>query len=197
MAEGCCWVDTLCGASKNESVFVESDDNQIEHDKINERDISIDDNNEVTEESDISNLNRRIWVVTTAALPWMTGTAMNPLMRALFLAKNRQKGFVTLVIPWLNERKHREKLYGKMLCFSDGEEGMKEQTDYIREYSRDRCAAELEAEYLDILFYPSTYNEGFGSIFPTVDICSLIPDEEADVVSNLIQKNNILSFFIL
>ena len=34
---------------------------------------------------------------------------------------------------------------------------------------------------MKIMFYPSKYNEGFGSIFPSVDICSLIPDEEADV----------------
>jgi hypothetical protein len=37
-----------------------------------------------------------------------------------------------------------------------------------------------EEENLKILFYPSKYNEGFGSIFPSVDICALIPEEEAD-----------------
>jgi hypothetical protein len=34
---------------------------------------------------------------------------------------------------------------------------------------------------LRILFWDGTYNESFGSIFPTVDICSLIPKGEADV----------------
>jgi hypothetical protein len=38
-----------------------------------------------------------------------------------------------------------------------------------------------EAEDMKILFYKSSYLDLFGSIFPTVDICSLIPDEEADV----------------
>mmetsp|Transcript_23441 Transcript_23441/g.34770 ORF Transcript_23441/g.34770 Transcript_23441/m.34770 type:complete len:658 (+) Transcript_23441:1-1974(+) len=38
-----------------------------------------------------------------------------------------------------------------------------------------------EMEYLDILFYSAAYWPAFGSIFPTVDICSLIPNEEADV----------------
>jgi hypothetical protein len=34
---------------------------------------------------------------------------------------------------------------------------------------------------LKILFYPALYHDLFGSIFATEDICSLIPDEEADV----------------
>lgn len=38
-----------------------------------------------------------------------------------------------------------------------------------------------EEKNMKILFYEAGYNEGFGSIFPSVDICSLIPDEEADV----------------
>ena len=34
---------------------------------------------------------------------------------------------------------------------------------------------------MKILFYPAVYHDLFGSIFATEDICSLIPDEEADV----------------
>jgi hypothetical protein len=34
---------------------------------------------------------------------------------------------------------------------------------------------------MNILFYSAVYQKSFGSIFPTVDICSLIPDNEADV----------------
>ena len=34
---------------------------------------------------------------------------------------------------------------------------------------------------MNILFYSAKYYKAFGSIFPTEDICSLIPKEEADV----------------
>jgi hypothetical protein len=38
-----------------------------------------------------------------------------------------------------------------------------------------------EEELLRIRFWEGSYHAGFGSIFPTEDICSLIPEKEADV----------------
>ena len=129
-----------------------------------------------TLESDLRNLQRRICIVTTAALPWRTGTAVNPLLRALELAKARPAGFVTLYIPWLVDPKARQKLYGSDCTF----ETCSDQEKWIRNYCVERCNCNDDSK-LSIQFYTGIFQESFGSIFPTQDICSLIPAEEADV----------------
>lgn len=136
-----------------------------------------DDLDEFTEDSNIQDPKRRICIVTTAALPWRTGTAVNPLLRALYLTRGRSKGHVTLIIPWLQDAKSRIKLYGQDCNFST----QVDQEDWIREYCRDRAHCADEEANLRIEFYDAAYQDSFGSIFPSVDICGLIPDEEADI----------------
>ena len=134
----------------------------------------------ITQASDLSNLERRIWVVTTAALPWRTGTAVNPLLRALWLTQGRPQNFVTLMIPWLPDPQQRRKLYGAVDSLLI--QTPQDQEQWIRKYCRDRCGCGDQAvDNLRILFYEGSYQESFGSIFPTKDICSLIPVDEADV----------------
>lgn len=93
---------------------------------------------EPTDDSNLRNPDRRICVVTTAALPWRTGTAVNPLLRALYLTKGRSKGAVTLLIPWLDDRESRVKLYGEHNAFAS----MQEQEDWIRNFCKDRANCE-------------------------------------------------------
>ena len=146
--------------------------------------------------SDISNPYRTICIVTTAALPWRTGTAVNPLLRALYLIRyqnekrkelqtissstdEERKGSVTLVIPWLESEEDRIKLYGQQNSFSNTNQktGIQQQEEYIRHYCSTRCNMKKEAEQLHLLFYPAFYLSGFGSIFPKVDLCNFIPEE--------------------
>lgn len=129
-----------------------------------------------TKETDLSLLDRKIWVVTTAAMPWRTGTSVNPLMRALYLTRNRPKHSVALVIPWLEDSKSRDKLYGEHKFANSSE-----QEAWIRSYARTRCQSIEEEPNLKIVFWKGSYHEGFGSIFPAEDICAKIPAEDADV----------------
>jgi hypothetical protein len=84
---------------------------------------------------------------------------------------------VTLVIPWLSNVEEQARLFGAENTFEEPEH----QEKWIRSYCNDRMHCEKEARNLCIRFYPAFYHTLFGSIFPTIDICALIPQDEADV----------------
>jgi hypothetical protein len=86
-----------------------------------------------TADSNLANLNRRICIVTTASLPWRTGTAVNPLLRALALTRGRPRHFVTLLVPWLADVKAQQQLYGQPFASRDDQEA------WIRDYCRTRA----------------------------------------------------------
>jgi hypothetical protein len=143
---------------------------------------------EPMEFSDISDPTRHIWIVTTASLPWRTGTSINPFLRALHFVRRRLHlyhsdkivGKVSLVIPWINDMEDAMKLYGGVVT-EKGEKGKEQQIQWMKSYAINQCGMSDEIKHLNILFYDAEYWVSFGSIFPSVDICSLIPFDEADI----------------
>ena len=169
-----------------------NNNNNEEESDEKEKELLLSSSSKMAAVSDLSDLSRKICIVTTAGLPWRTGTAVNPLARALYLTRGRPKHHITLLIPWLENSEEQMKVYGSSNVFSSPEE----QKVWIQTYARERILNNTnndenehenndndndEVDNLQISFYPAKYHNSFGSIFATVDICTLIPKNEADI----------------
>lgn len=160
---------------------------------------------DITPQSDLTLPRRHFYVVTTASLPWATGTAVNPLLRAAYLHRRTQQinnnnskddsnknssksmhelksvsneRWVTLVIPWLELPEDQQELYHRV--FRDPAE----QEEYIRKWLREEADmgdAACPDTGLQLLFYPARYHSGLRSIFAMGDIMSLMDNEKMDV----------------
>ncbi|KAI8545180.1 hypothetical protein RHMOL_Rhmol07G0021700 [Rhododendron molle] len=123
---------------------------------------------------------QHVSIFTTASLPWMTGTAVNPLFRAVYLAKDEERK-VTLVIPWLS-LKDQECVYPDKMRFNSPSDQQK----YIYQWLEDRTGFPSR---FDIRFYPGKLFAAFTlqfskykrSILAVGDITEVIPDDEADI----------------
>ena len=106
---------------------------------------------DVVSHTDISDKSKNIWIVTTASLPWMTGTAVNALLRAAYLTTGRSKmgGGVTLMLPWLERESDQEQLYGKDRVFSSPEE----QEVFVRKWLRETAKFPQAATDLNLAWY--------------------------------------------
>lgn len=115
---------------------------------------------------------QHIAIYTTASLPWMTGTAVNPLFRACYIAKDGERK-VTLVIPWLSP-KDQGLVYPDNIKFISP----LEHEAYVRKWLEERTRF---ISRFDIKFYPGRFSLDKRSILPVGDITEIIPDEEADI----------------
>lgn len=117
---------------------------------------------------------QQISIFTTASLPWMTGTAVNPLFRAAYLASHDEERKVTLVLPWLS-LKDQEHVYPDNITFNLPSE----QEKYVRRWLEERTG--FPSTPFNIRFYPGKFSTDKRSILAVGDITEIIPDEEADV----------------
>lgn len=118
--------------------------------------------------------NRHITIVTTASLPWMTGTSINPLLRAAYLAKAGYN--ITLMLPWL-KKEDQLKVFPNGLTFKKP----RLQEQYVRWWCAER--ASVSTDFLRIRWYPGQYVAFHDSVFQSIDdISSLVPPSERDAV---------------
>lgn len=115
-------------------------------------------------------MKNHIAIFTTASLPWMTGTAVNPLFRAAYLSKSGEWE-VTLLIPWLS-LKDQGLVYPNKITFSSP----LDQEQYVRNWLEERT--EFPSRF-SIRFYPGKFSLDKRSILPIGDITEWVPDEEA------------------
>ncbi|KAF0934048.1 hypothetical protein E2562_022725 [Oryza meyeriana var. granulata] len=121
---------------------------------------------------EVSDNKRHVAIVTTASLPWMTGTAVNPLFRAAYLARSAKQD-VTLVVPWLC-KSDQELVYPNSMTFSSPEE----QETYIKKWLEERLGFESNFK---ISFYPGKFSKERRSIIPAGDTSQFISSREADI----------------
>ncbi|XVE61395.1 hypothetical protein DITRI_Ditri06bG0036200 [Diplodiscus trichospermus] len=181
-------VESLCSKRKNQLVLrslAAGEPSAVEPDKINgELDLRIASVLQSTGhcyeggfwtdfmKHDVSDGKRHVAIVTTASLPWMTGTAVNSLFRAAYLAKSAKQK-VTLLVPWLC-RSDQELVYPNNLTFSSPEE----QENYIHNWLEERIG--FKADFR-ISFYPGKFSKERRSIIPAGDTSQFIPSKDADI----------------
>lgn len=106
---------------------------------------------------------RSITIVTTAALPWTTGTSINPLLRAVELS--RAGANVTLMLPFLA----LEELGQNVLYGGETFETKEAQEQWIWGWLGKHLGEKAEGEEgfgFRLHWYPGRYCPGIGSIIP-------------------------------
>ncbi|KAM3287450.1 hypothetical protein P3S67_020880 [Capsicum chacoense] len=110
-----------------------------------------------------------IAIYTTASIPWLTGTSINPLFRAAYLAKYGEQK-VTLVIHSL-PLKDQEHVFPSGIKFNSH----LEQEKCVRQWVEERTGF---ASNFSIRLYPGKFSLDKRSIIALGDITVIIPDDK-------------------
>jgi hypothetical protein len=121
-----------------------------------------------------------IAVVTTASLPWLTGTAVNPALRAAHLWARGHA--VTLLVPWLPPgAQAAARLFpgGEVFPTPAAQRArlladLAKRTPFPLPPAAD-CAPETGSHKFKVVFYAGRYDAALGSILPEEDIQLLVP----------------------
>ena len=112
----------------------------------------------------------------------MTGTAVNPVLRAAYMAARGYES-VTLMLPWLENEADQASLFGGRVFASP-----RDQEAFLRAWVDAQApdaaarAARGGGSSFEIGWYPARYTAGLGSILNVDDITSHIPESHDDVV---------------
>ena len=123
--------------------------------------------------TDISDKSKNIWIVTTGALPWMTGTSVNPLLRAAYLSTGRKEagGSITLMLPWVERPADQKQIYGDEKKFASPED----QEEFIRTWLHDTANMKEASVELNIKWYTAWQEVLENSLYSMGDLIGLIP----------------------
>jgi len=128
---------------------------------------------DILPDTNIADKSKNIWIVTTGALPWMTGTAVNPMLRAAYLSTGRKQagGSVTIMLPWVERPDDQKRIYGAEAKFASPED----QEQYIRKWLRETADMKDASEELNIRWYTAWQEVLENSLYSMGDIIGLIP----------------------
>ena len=111
--------------------------------------------------------NRRLAVVSTATPPWLTGTAVNPALRAAFLAAAvPASSTVTLVVPWLPPTDQAELFPGGASFATPADHEAA-----LRSWVEERAGV---APTFRVLFYAARYDRTLLGVFPVGDLVARV-----------------------
>ncbi|WIA40367.1 hypothetical protein OEZ86_013731 [Tetradesmus obliquus] len=116
----------------------------------------------------------KIIIVTTAAIPWRTGTAVNPALRAAQLAADTEHE-VVLVVPFVPVEDQRLIFPEGVTCSTP-----QQQEAIIKAWAREHSG--LQETDFTVLFYAARYFPASRCIFATEDVCRLLPKEQVSLV---------------